>query len=209
MKGIQRSLLQAIGSRIAPLGFSNRSMNQSFVRAIPDGRASLHVAFIEHSGDFDVVADVAVRFDRVEEAVNAGNALLSKRDKESTYTLGAELGNIAGEGQKRWTVASLADVEPVAEQVVSTFAAVGLPYIQNASSLEGALQLLSSPGREGWLHSPIHASRAKRVVAIAMELGRLSEVEQFAREGEKMLQDLKDPGLLDFKRFLSRLDLAA
>jgi hypothetical protein len=96
MKDIERALLVAVGARIAANGFESKLISQSFLRRFPAGRASLHLAFIKHPREFDVVADVAVRFDELEDLVNANNALLSKKEKGQTYSLGAELGNIAG-----------------------------------------------------------------------------------------------------------------
>lgn len=205
MKEIQRALLRAVGQRIAASGFERKPVGQSFLRLFPVGRASLHLAFVEHLGDFDVVADVAVRIDELEDIVNANNTLLSKKEKEQTYSLGAELGNISGEGQKRWNVASSADVEPVADRLVASFKTIGLPYLDKASTLEGAYQLLTSPGRNAWLHSPIHASRAKRVVALAKIVGRIDELAARVSENVQLLECIKDPGLRDFKRFVDHL----
>lgn len=209
MKDIQRALLEAVGIRVVALGFDGKAAEQSFLRRIPGGRASLHLAFIKHPKDFDVVADVAVRFDQLEDLVNATNSLLSKREKGQTYSLGAEIGNLSGDGQRRWSVASLADVETVADQVVTSFKEVGLPYLERASTLEGALQLLTSPGRDAWLHSPIHASRLKRVVGLVKVMGREDELEARAREGALLLEEINDPGLLDFKRFVVGLGIKA
>ena len=89
MKNIQRALLEAVGVRVVGLGFDSKASGQSFLRSIPGGRTSLHLAFIEHPRDFDVVADVAVRFDLLEALVNASNSLLSKREQGQTYSLGA------------------------------------------------------------------------------------------------------------------------
>ena len=166
MKDIQRALFDAVGLRLASIGFKSRSVAQSFLRPFPGGRASLHLAFIKHPSDFDVIADVAVRFDELEEIVNASNLLLSEKEKGQTYSLGAELGNISGEGQMRWNVASPSEVEQVADRLVAKFKAIGLPYLEKASTLIGAYELLTSPGSGAWLHSPIHESRATRIVAL-------------------------------------------
>lgn len=207
MKETQRALLKAVGQRIAASGFESRSVGQSFLRRSPVGRASLHLTFVEHSQDFDVIADVAMRIEALEDIVNANNTLLSKREKEQTYTLGAELGNISGEGQKRWNVASSAEVGQVADQLVASFKAIGLPYLDKASTLEGAYQLLTSPGRNAWLHNPIHASRAKRVVGLAKIGGRVDDLAVRVNENIRLLEGLKDPGLQDFKRFVDRLGI--
>lgn len=200
---IERALLDAVGARIAADGFESKPVSQSFLRRVPAGRASLHLAFIEHPRDFDVVADVAVRIDDLEDLVNTNNPLLSQKEKGQTYSVGAELGNIAGEGQMRWNVASSADVNQVADQLVAAFKAIGLPYLDRAATPEGAYKLLTSPGREAWLHSPIHASRAKRIVGLAKILGRADELPVRARENLLLLEDTKDLGLQDFMRFVA------
>jgi hypothetical protein len=204
MKSVQRAILQAVGRRVASDGFEVKPTEQSFLRRFRGGRASLHLAFVEHAHDFDVVADVAVRLDELEKLVYGSSTLLTKREKEQTYSLGAELGNISGEGQRRWQVTDAADTEQVADDIVASFREVGRPYLEAASSLEGAYRLLASPGRGAWLHSPIHASRAKRVVGLAKLLAR-PEDELRARVSEniQLLEALADPSLQDLKRFLA------
>lgn len=209
MKELQSAFLETVAQRVAEYGFKYKAAEQACLRPIPCGRACLHLAFIKHSQDFDVVADVAVRFDQLEDLVNANNSLLSKKEKRQTYSLGAELGNIAGEGQKRWGLASFAELERVAGQLVDSFKVIGLPYLDRASTLEGAYQLLTSPGRDAWLHSPIHSSRAKRIVGLAKIMGRGDELALKAGETAQMLRDLKDPGLPDFNRFVATLGVEA
>src|SRR6476661_8883662 len=102
MKEVERALLKAVGQRIAASGFESKPVGQSFLRRSPLGRDSLHLSFVKHPCDFDVVADVAVRIDDLEDIVNVNDTLLSKKEKEQTYSLGAELGNISGQGQQRW-----------------------------------------------------------------------------------------------------------
>jgi len=158
MKEVERALLKAVGQRIAASGFESRPVGQSFLRRSPLGRDSLHRSFVKHPCDFDVVADVAVRIDDLEDIVNVNDTLLSKKEKEQTYSLGAELGNISGQGQQRWNLASSADVTPVADRITASFNSIGLPYLDEASTIEGAYRLLTSPGRAAWLHSPIHVA---------------------------------------------------
>lgn len=209
MKDMQRALLEAVGRRIVALGLEGRPVGQSFLRRFDGGRAAFHMAFVEHPHDFDVVADVAVRFDQVEDLVNGNNTLLSKKEKGQTYSLGAELGNISGQGQLRWNVASVADVERVADQLVESFKAIGLPYLDIVSTMDGAYKALSSPGSAGFLHSPIHGSRAKRVIALAKIVGGPDELAARTSENLQFLETLKDPGLQDLKRFVVGLGIKA
>lgn len=207
MKDLQRALLEAVGDRVTACGFERKPVGQSFLRRMPGGRHSLHLAFINHAASFDIVADVAVRFDALEDLVNATSQLLSQKEKAQTYSLGAELGNISGEDQKRWSVSSQADIDPVTEQILLNFKVIGVPYLDKASTPEGALALLTSPGPQAWLHSPIHASRAKRVVGLAHILGRSHEAATLAQANLRQLEEMHDPGLPDFKKFVSGLGI--
>ena len=207
MKEVQRALLNAVGQRIAASGFGSTPVGQSFLRRTPLGRDTFHLSFIRHTHDFDVVADVAIRIDDLEDLVNVDDPMLSKKEKKQTCSLGAELGNISGQGRQRWTLASSDDVVPVADGIMASFNSIGLPYLDQASTMEGAYRLLTSPGRGAWLHSPIHASRAKRVIGLAKIMGRADELAQRADENVQFLEGLNDPQLPGFRRFLDRLGL--
>ncbi|SDH52851.1 hypothetical protein SAMN05216338_101084 [Bradyrhizobium sp. Rc2d] len=202
MKELRRALLEAVGVRVGELGYKYKPKQQAYWCPFSQGRSSLHLAFIDHRDDFDIVADVAVRFDKLEIMINANNAMLSKSEKLQTYSLGAELGNISGQDQMRWNVTSSADVEPVADRLVAALKEIGIPYLDRASTLEGAYELLSSAA----LHSPIHLSRAKHIVGLAKLLGRTDELSARARESVELLEGTKDAGLQDFKRFVASLD---
>lgn len=201
MDKIEGALLNAVGERAITYGFNPRPQGQTFVRRMADGQQAFHLAFIEHPSDFDVVGDVAVRFDAVENLINQFHPRLSNRLKLQTYTVGAELGNIAGEGQKRWTVASTDDVLPVADDIVGYFQKVGLPYLETMSSMRNAYRALTLPGSAGWMHSPIHAARAKRIVALAKLLEGSQEMSRRIDENTKFLESTGDSGIQDFKKF--------
>src|SRR5215813_11354138 len=108
---LKELLLERVNRRLSPYGFARRPRFQEFSRKTDFGRHGFHLSFIRHEEDFDVAGDVAVRFDAVEDLVNKTKPFLADGDKEDTYTLGADLGNISGEGDKRWTIAKLRDVE--------------------------------------------------------------------------------------------------
>lgn len=204
-KELKSALLRQVGDRLVPLGFEARSREQAFVRAISGGRATCHLAFIDHPDDVDVVCDVAVRFDALEDLVNASNRLLSTKEKSRTHSLGAELGNLAGVGQKRWTLRPAADIAEVAAEIVAAFRAIGVPYLERASTLEGAYELLTAAGKAAWIHSPMHAARSKRVVGLAKLLGKQDEIARYVEQCERLLEDLGDPGIADFRRFVSSI----
>ncbi len=203
-KGISEALLRDIANRLATDELAFIRKGQSFVRRTPLGLESLHVSIIAHSDDIDLTADVAVRFDALEELVHR-NSALSAAEKRATFSLGAELGNISGTGQRRWTVRDPSDIEGAARDIVAAFHAIGLPYLAGISSFEKALEAIEAISPRSWLHSPIHASRCCRAVGLAHLLGRVTDVTRLAREYETFLQTANDPGLPKFRKFVASL----
>lgn len=205
MKEIRQALLNAVGDGILEFGFGRKVAGQSFRREFPGGECRLHLSFINHRADFDVTADVAVRFHALEELVDKNVRSISDREQRSTSSLGAELGNIAGVGQMRWHVATIDDLDSVTAGILNAFKEIGLPYLEVASTMEGAYKLLSAHGRDSWLHNPIHSARAKRVVGLAKLLKKEDEIPLKTAEYVNLLESNGSLALADFRDFLSRL----
>jgi len=155
----RRQLLLEVGKTLAPLGFRKRE--QSFRREVAGCRQSLHLSFIPHRDDFDVTADVAVRHHALEDILNQDRASLTDAAKKDTCTVGAELGNIAGTGQHRWTVVTVRDVGPVVVGLEDLFLRVGLPWLDRFSSVKEIQRVLRDDRREAALICPIAQSREK------------------------------------------------
>lgn len=206
MKEIREALHQALNKRLEPIGFKYKTSEHSHIRPTAIGRESFHIAYLYYD-HLCVAADVAVRFDELEDLLNATRSWLSPRERRSTYSLGAELGNIAGTGYRRWDVPSLDEVERVADDVVASFRSIGLPYLERASSLESAYQLLTAPGRAAWLHCANHWIRAQRQVGLALLTGRQQELPRIVDDCVRMLEELKDPNLKDFLAFLDKMGI--
>ncbi len=201
----QDDLLAAVGKGIVRFGFNERPKGQNFVREFPLGRMLFHLAFIPHQGDFDTTADIGIRFDQVEQWANRGNKLLTEREKRRTCTIGCELGSLSECQQKRWTIANPDDVEIVALSIVETFGRVGMPYLERFSDPERALEALVGDDPSSWLHSPIHAARAIRAVALALQLRGKGPALEVARAKSSFLESRNDPGLPSYLAFLQEL----
>lgn len=201
MKDIQKNLLTLVGEKISTYGFQKKPLSQSFLKMIPGGRVSFHLSFIEHETDFDVTADIAIRFDDLENLVNADNRLLSKKERDMTYSFGVELGNLANGKQKRWRVASDADVVNVADALVADFERYALPYYEKYSVMSGAFELLSSNDRATWMHCPLHGARAKRALGLAILLGKKELVAGMIGSSAAFLREVNDFGLQDYLNF--------
>lgn len=202
----QRDLLRAFGARLEGGGFVRRAEEQSFERPIDGGRVSVHLGFVSHSSDFDVTVDFGIRFDAVEELVNGQNPHLSKKEKLNTFTLGCELGNLEGRGQRRWVVAHSSDIRRVADGISVEVDRVGLPYFEKYSQPAVAYEVLSQDDKAAWLHSPIHLERAKAAYALLVVLGRNSELPGLAEKKLAFLRSRNERDAEDFATFVVALD---
>ncbi|MBT5018861.1 hypothetical protein N8590_02605 [bacterium] len=167
MKHLQQLLLTSIGNQVKKHGFKPRLKMQVFHRYYDWGRDSLHLCFINHVDDFDVTADIAIRFDRLEELINEENHLITKAEKKDTSTIGVELGNLAEGEQKRWTVRQESDVAGVAKEITDYFEKVGIPYLSKYGDMRETMEVLSGEERDSWMHSPLDDYRAKAAVGLA------------------------------------------
>lgn len=205
LRDLRGDVLREFGRRLARFGFDPRPKGQSFLRKIEGGRVSVHLGFISHENDFDVTIDVGIRFDAVEELVHRSEALLTKREKAETSTLGAELGNIECGRPFRVTVTGNSDTEGAVGQLIAKFESIGLPYLEHYSQMESAYEVLARDDRGGWIHSPINAERAKSACALLAVMGRYSDLEALGRQKSCFLESIRDPGAAMFSRFLAEL----
>lgn len=207
MKTLETTLISTIENKLKSLDFKYIKKEYAFIKRRPDGREALHLAFIRHPSDFHIVADVAIRFDALEEFCFVPHPLLSEKNKAKTYSFGAELGNIAGVGQKRWELATIEDIEPIAEGIYTDFISIGVPFLERLSTLEKAFDLVNRPWREASLYKAFHTARAIRVVGLAKLLGKDDELAALARAQLEMLESLDSRNLPQFTEFLAKLGI--
>lgn len=201
-KNLQRKLLERFGNKAATLGFKKQISQHRFYQPIEGGVARIFFAFIHHVGDFDVTISVGVRFNAVEDLVQTHSDFhLSKREKAQTTTLGIELGNLSVGEQKRWTVSSEEHIASVANSMFEYFKQVGEPYLLEYSSLEAAYELLSSDDRDKSINCPFQATRAKKLIAMAILLGH-SDVQSQISSRKKFLQGQSEFDLSEFLIFV-------
>jgi len=107
-----------------------------------------HISCINHESDFDGVGDVALEY---------------KNGKERLCIIGAELGNIEGIGQKRFSVSNEQQAIVSAKALHSYFQAVGLPFLQKYSNPAEAVSTLKGGGKEAMLISPLINQHQKQI----------------------------------------------
>jgi hypothetical protein len=206
LKDLQSTLLDEVGSRVAPLGFVRPKNSQSYKKRIEGGWQSFHLAFIKHSQDFAVTADVAIRFDRLEELIDKHTPAESRnRLQNAMASIGAELGNIAGDGQSRWTVARATEIDSVANSIFQDFLSIGLPYLEKYCSLEAAVDAISGDDAAARLHSPFHHERALRAIGLSYLLRDARRFSRLAAAKEEYLRGRSDPGLQPFLKIKDAL----
>ena len=199
MKILQDSLLDSFGERIKKFGYKQRSKTQSYIRLMPEGKTTAHVAFIRLGADIDVTVDVGIRFQSVED-LGQLEAGLSQTEKRKTCSLGIELGHLIGTGQQRWTLTGHQDVDAVSQQIAEVFVAVGLPYIDNYSDMRTAFKMLAKNDAFSFINSPVHHSRWKRIIAMAV-LTAHQDIPALVEKGVIFLSQNRDPSLSSFQRF--------
>ncbi len=168
-KALQTCLLKSVGKAIRNLGFRQNLSSQVFHRPTHFGKQSLHLSFIPHKEDLDITADVAIRFDLLEEFLFGflDTRFLSERDKQNTFSFGSELGRINAEGQMRWTVVADSDADTESEKIVSCFKRIGLPYLEKYSDMCRVFDVIAVLSRESELLNSVPEKQARNAVALA------------------------------------------
>ena len=201
---MKKALLASVGEKLSLYGFNKKAVMQSFYRGIEEGWVCAHLSFIDHYDDFDVKIDVAIRFNKVEDLVNEHSNYLTKKEKDNTSTLGVDLGNLSGNRPQRWTINAEEQIGSVAESIFDVFSMYGEPYLKKYSTIDKAYSLLSSDEESVWMHSPFHANRAKKAIAIAKIFGH-PDIESQISKRKQFLESKNDFGILDFVNFTNSL----
>lgn len=202
---LQQSLLRELGDCLAPHRFVPVKNSQSFYRNRGECIEAVHISFIRHAHDFDVTVSIALRIESVEALVNQFETRLTNAEKKRTFTLGAELGNIARGEQMRWTVMSPGSAESAARSIGNAVEVFGLPYLAQFAGLDQVLALLERNDNSSWLSAPIHGSRCKRAIALAHVLGRAADATRIADASIEFLSLRGDPGLESVRQFVAAL----
>lgn len=130
----RRECLERLGERMREDGFRPRIARQRFERLTAIGKQIAHIAFIRHLDDFQLTADLAVRHDEIERLVFEMETEMSEKEKRETATLGGELGDMQGIGQKRWEIVCNSDIPRVVEGAYAAFKEIGLPRLERFRS---------------------------------------------------------------------------
>jgi hypothetical protein len=125
---------------------------RSFVRQNGNCKWYLHLAFVNHVDDFDVVVDLAVEH---------------LMGKQRICILGAELGNILGTGQHRWSVGPNSSALAAAKSVQALFDEVGVPFLKRFTELAEVVRILRTDEKTTRLIFPFEQNPALEADRIA------------------------------------------
>jgi hypothetical protein len=164
---LRSALLKRLGAQLSPMGF--RLSEQTFRKRWGAGKLLVHLSFVRHTDDFDVLVDVAVRHDAIEDRLNAERPQLSKREWDKTATVGVELGNWSIGRPLRWTVCTAADLDPVGKALLEELRRTGLPFLERFAQLDELERVLGADDQVARLICPI-AEKRTAVLAIVREL---------------------------------------
>lgn len=200
---MKKKLLNFILLKITEVGFEKNIYGQTFWKPVQNGRAAVHLSFIDHETDFDVTVDFAVRIDKLEELKNKDNTYLKEKEKKETATIGVELGNLIEGNQKRWTISSEEDIEKVADEIYSKIVEEGIPYIDKYSNLDNILFVCLKDDEDSMLHSPFGDDRAINAVGLAKMLNR-GDIKEIISKKKMYLKE-SELELSNFQNFLNKI----
>lgn len=203
-KQLKSTILKKVLGHLMQYGFDKKIHCQSFWKYIDNGRAMVHLSFIDHENDFDVTASVSIRFNVLEEMINEGNILLKPKEKLETSTIGIELGNLAQGKQKRWTVSKESDIDDAIEGICGIIDRVAIPYIEKYKFMENTFEIMLRDDEEIWIFAPFHHRRAMNAVGLAKLLNK-DNINEIADAKRSFLSERNDHGLSMFVKFSEKL----
>jgi hypothetical protein len=199
------SLLEELGRRLRAEGFPSRPSGYSFRKKTPLGSVAVHLNIAQYESEFHAAVHVSVRFDAVEDLVNACNELLTAAEKKKTATFGCELGNLRDGRRREWrVVVGRSDVGKIAGEMADLVFEMGLPYFNRYSSPEEVYAVFSSDDVDAGIHVAPPLWRGERAVALGFVLGGVAEATRMMEMKRSYLRGRSDPRHAQlFDRFVS------
>lgn len=215
MKPLYNLLLSTFAEKLALHGFVyNKARKACYEKFFDNGRHGIFLSSVYHVDDFDVVMDIAIHFENLESLIKSEVAeYLAKKGKNfKRYSIGIELGNYLGTGQKRWHIESEQDVMLVAEDLYANFVEYAIPYFEKYSNLKNAFELILDNQGKGSSHCVFNEARCTNHLAMAMLLGfNQAEINKIIDDDTQYLSSLAmkhDTAKYDLESFLKFVEKA-
>lgn len=149
LKPLHDHLIEKLKQELPEWRFSSKERH--FRKSKDGNNLYIHLSFINHTDDFDLVVDVGVEF---------------LHNKSRTCVIGAELGNIEGVGQNRHHINSVASAANAALSAKEQLLKVGFPFFQEYSTASAVLSTLKAGGEKARLISPFINLHAEQILAL-------------------------------------------
>ena len=201
---LKEAFLQELSARLKTFGFSKRFRSQDFLRSFSGGKSVIHVSFIPHRTDVDLIIDLAVRIDEIEDLVNRFDSKLSPKEKRQSMTVGVELGNVSRGHYKRWTLESSESIVPVTESTIEAIREIAFPFFDELTNVRAIRKALAHVER-GTLLAPIMGPRFMRLAAATYLDPDKREKENFA-DRVSFLEASDDLYAIDFRVMIEQLN---
>jgi hypothetical protein len=162
-------VLQAVTPAFAARGFVR--VDQTFRRELADMYWLVHFAFVRHPGDVDVICDFAVRHHALQDVLRPKlYPTFKDREFRQTATVGAELGNYCGQGQRRWPIRGDSDISSFVKDLEYWYPEQILIGLESLSDLPGVLESLEPNDAFARLLCPVPGQREALIEAIRSAL---------------------------------------
>jgi len=179
-------LLNALGKCLSTRGFPARPSGYSFRKKTAFGNVAVHLNVAQYETEFHAAVHVSVRFDAVEDLINACNELLTPAEKKKTATFGCELGNLRDGRRREWrVVVGRSDPEKIAKEMAELVFEIGVPYFERYSSLEEVYAVFSSDDVDAGIHVAPPLWRGERAVALGFVIGGAAEARRMIEAKRK------------------------
>lgn len=182
---LQRELLDAVGTGLAPLGFVRNVRHDEFRRPFDLGVQDVSYAFTSHRDGTGNTVYAGIRHEALERLLAPFHWHVPKELLKSLWTMAQTLDGSMVSGPRFWSLRGEADVAPVADAMVRAVKEVALPFFEQYSTLEAVLDGLDDGS--GSLYAGFSMSAAKTALGAAYLLGRREQFEQIATQRKEQL----------------------
>ena len=198
---LKQSLKRELEPHLQAQGF--RLTGQRFERYHRNVLQIVHLMFIEHPAEraLSFGLNLAVRHDDVENFINSWRSDLSIKEAKKTATIGSELGNLMGGGQKRWTVRRVIDCKKAANDAVACLTSCGFAYLKQYSDLMKVAERFTSDNPDEW--HQLEGGRALRMPVIYAILGKHDLARNAFIVQNEYLKSIDDLHAADYPDFVA------
>jgi hypothetical protein len=197
---LRRQLFEALENSLKQYGFKWVRRSYDMYKKFDEGKLGFHLSIVRHPEDFDIMADISIRLDKVQDLINICDDYLNEKEKTDTFTLGTELGNLRDGTNKIWTIRHESNIEPEVKDIMEWFRIVAIPYYEKYLIPKNVLEAISIEIPNTFNHIiGDNGKRAEIAVALAFLLGPEGRFNKVLRDKKAFLQMQADTKVPQFE----------